>query len=113
MRLLPILWAEPPTAEDWARLSAAREALGYAELIKPANAYQGSPGPILAVGKMPGWIVQFGYVTSTEDPNLTKRLGQILERQEGPDTIGKLLSEWMGVEVKQVGEEDYGEGSVG
>lgn len=107
MRLLPILWAEPPAPEDWARLSAARIAIGYTELIKPVQALPGSPGTILAIGKMPDWIVQYGYVTSTKDPNLTERLRNVLDRQDDPDTIGKLLSQWMGVEVKQVGEEEY------
>lgn len=110
MKLLPILWAEEPTAEDWARLTAAREAIGHTDLIQPANAYQGSPGPILAIGKIPDWIVQYGYVTSTSDPNLSKRLQQVLDRQENPDTIAKLLSAWMGVDVKQVGEEEIDAG---
>lgn len=107
MRLLPILWAEPPTTEDWQRLSAARTALGYTDLIQPAEAVPGSPGPILAIGKMPDWIIQYAYVPSTRDSKLAERLQAVLDRQEDPDTIGKLLSRWMGVEVKQIGEEEY------
>lgn len=52
MRLLAILWAEPPTAEDWARLSAARIAIGYTEMVKPVQALQGSPGTLLVIGKV-------------------------------------------------------------
>lgn len=107
MRILPILWAEPPTAADWERLSEARKALGYMDLIQPVEALEGSPGPVLAVGKMPDWIVQYAYVPSTRDAKLGERLKACLDRQEDPDTIGKLLSAWMGVDVKYVGEEEF------
>lgn len=108
MKILPILWAEPPTAEDWARLSAAREAIGYTELIKPVQALPGSPGTILAIGALPSWLTPFSYAESVEDAEcLELALSGCLGDQEEVGSMETLISSWMGVEVKQVGEEEY------
>lgn len=108
MNVLPILWAETPTREDWVALSQAREAIGYTDLIKPAKALEGSPGPILAVGVKPSWLVDYNYIESTWDPRLPEALKACLSQeaqQQTPEEIAAVLSEWMGVEVKAVEEE--------
>lgn len=109
MRLLPILWAEPPTPEDWQRLSAARTALGHTDLIKPAEAVPGSPGPILAIGKLPDWLTGYALVESTTDRmGLEAALHHCLmnEGMAGQE-YEALLSHWMGVKVTCQGEEEY------
>lgn len=110
MRLLPILWAEEPTAEDWARLSAAREAIGYTDLIKPARAFQGSPGPILAIGAFPDWLTGYAHVKSTRDRGgLESALYHVLygdNISEGEEWAA-LLSHWMGMQVSISGEEEF------
>lgn len=115
MRLLPILWAEPPTAEDWARLSAAREAIGYMDMVKPVQALQGSPGPVLAVGAYPTWLTGYAHVESTEDrTGLESALYHclLLDGNETGEEYAELISHWMGVQVSISGEESY-EGPVG
>ena len=109
MRLLPILWAESPTAEDWKRLSAAREAVGYAELLQPAEALEGSPGPVLAIGKYPSWLTGYAYVESTSDRmGLEAALYHCLfsDGLEGEE-YAALLSHWMGVKVTCQGSEEH------
>lgn len=116
MRLLPILWAEPPTPEDWRRLSAAREALGYTELIKPVKALPGSPGPVLAIGTKPTWLTGYAHVESTRDKAaLESALYHciMLEGNEEGEEFAELISHWMGVRVSIRGEESYDEGHVG
>lgn len=109
MRILPILWAEPPTAADWERLSEARKALGYMELIQPVEALEGSPQPVLCIGKLPSWMTDFAYVESTE---LTEELQKMLDYCLSPGydqqavRFAELLSVWMDTDVKYAGEEE-------
>ena len=108
MRLLPILWAEPPTNEDWERLSAARTAIGYTDLVKPVQALQGSPGTLLCIGARPDWLHNYYYCASTRDTaDLEWALDGALREDERMEAFGELLSEWTGVDVKYVGEEEY------
>lgn len=110
MRLLPILWAEPPTADDWARLSAARIAIGYTDPIQPVKALPGSPGPILAIGQLPSWLTGYAHVESTADRiGLEAALQHCLGQDATPRTeeYEALLSHWMGVKVTCRGEEEY------
>lgn len=113
MKLLPILWAEPPAAEDWGRLSEARASIGYTDRIQPAEALPGSPQPVLAVGVRPSWITDYTFV---EDLTDLEQLGHALqyclaEPHEPPgEDIARVLSGWMGVEVKFLNEEEYDNG---
>jgi hypothetical protein len=112
MRLLPIYWATPPKQADWEALSAARNALGYTEKLMPAPALEGSPGPILAVGKAPSFITpRHALVESTADPRLVDALGYCLGMNDGDvdptDHMVSMLSEWFEAPVTYVGEEPY------
>lgn len=109
MRLLPILWAEPPTAEDWERLSRARTAIGYTEKLMPATALQGSPQPVLCIGAHPDWPTDFEYVDSTADPVLlADALKWCLgERNTVGEKIAELFSQWMGAEVTYAEEVEH------
>ena len=115
MRLLPILWAEPPTAEDWARLSAAKTAIGYEDLIKPAQALPGSPGTLLCIGgARPSWLQNYYACDDiTDSDELEWALDGALNEDERIEQFAELLSQWMGVDVKQVGEEEYVEPELG
>lgn len=109
MHLLPILFAEAPTPDEWAKLGAARVALGHEEQIRPARALPGSPGRILAVGVMPDWICEYGYVKNLDDPKLQSALGWCLGMNEHDESGGatELLSRWLECDVTFVGEEEY------
>lgn len=102
MRLLPILWSNDPTADDWRRLGEARIAIGYPEKLMPARAVHGSPGRVLAIGAEPDWVCEFIRVDDTMDsPKLEFALKWCLEPEgevSGEDIADKLAS-WMGVEV--------------
>lgn len=109
VRLLAILWGKEPTAEDWARLSAARIASGYTEVIKPVRALQGSPGRILAVGAKPGWLCDYLRVDDTQDSRLVDVLSWCLNPElEDPrsPTPEEMIVEWSGGQFVYVGEED-------
>jgi len=108
MKLLPILWTEPPTPEDWARLTAAREAIGYREMVKPVQALQGSPGTLLIIGTAsPDWLQSFYRCRDmANQAELEWALDGALRDDERMESFGELLSEWMGVEVKQIAEEE-------
>lgn len=109
MRLLPILWAEPPTAGDWARLSAARKAIGYSEMVKPVQALQGSPGTLLVIGDIrPDWLQNFYACDDiTDEAALRVALDGALREDERMEAFGELLSAWMDTDVKQIGEEEH------
>ena len=109
MRILPILWAEPPTDEDWKRLSEARTALGYTDLIKPVQALEGSPQPVLCIGADPSWVTDYAYVENTHSEHLQDALGYCLEEQhlDTGKLVAQLFSKWMGTEVKYIETEEH------
>lgn len=104
IRPLPILTAGEPTAEDWATLRAAKTNTGYQGMVMPRPAVYGSPGIILAVGKLPDWLCKFVYVDSLEDPRLTDALKTILDVEWTAPVYDEadLLSKWLGEEVTLV-----------
>lgn len=112
MKLLPILWTEEPTAEDWARLTAARKAIGYTEMVQPVQALQGSPGTLLIIGTAtPDWLQNYYQcVDITNEDELQWALRGALTEDERAEVYSELLSAWMGVDVKQVGEEEIDAG---
>lgn len=112
MKLLPILWSEPPTQEDWDRLSAAKKAIGYTDLIQPCQALQGSPGTILVIGSArPDWLCNFYACNDiTDEDELQWALEGALNEDQRMETFEELLSGWMGAEVKYVNEEEYDNG---
>lgn len=114
MRLLPIYWTKPPTPEDWARLTEAREAIGYTDVIKPVQALQGSPGTLLVIGEgRPSWLQNFYACNDiTDKADLMWALDGALRMEGRAEAYSELLSSWMGVEVSSVGEEEH-DGSVG
>lgn len=114
MRLLPIYWTKPPTPEDWARLTEAREAIGYTDVIKPVQALQGSPGTLLVIGEdRPSWLQNYYACNDiTDKAELESALESALANEDNILAFTELLSQWMGADVKRVGEEDY-DGSVG
>jgi hypothetical protein len=107
MKILPILWGSPPTPADWKRLSAAREAIGYEEQVKPAVALPGSPGRILAVASHPTWLCPYLYVSSTEDELLNRVLLWCLDENkvEPFPQPEDMIVKWSGGTFKFVGEE--------
>lgn len=115
MRLLPILWTEPPTPEDWARLSAARIAIGYTDMVKPVQALQGSPGTLLVIGSAsPTWLQNFYRCTDiTDKDELEWALSGALTEEDRAAAFAELLSQWTGVEVTQTGEEEHDDRPVG
>lgn len=109
MRILAILWGHEPKQADWNRLAEARQAIGFEEKIQPVRALEGSSGRILCIGARPDWFCESAYVESTASKDLAEHLEWCLQPEEGApgEEIARLLSEWMGGEVKYVGEEQY------
>jgi hypothetical protein len=108
MKILPILWGSPPTPADWKRLSAAREAIGYEEQVKPAVALPGSPGRILALGERPTWLTPYQYLVDTGDPRLPEVLKWCLDESifdPFAPTFEDMIDDWSGGTFKFVGEE--------
>jgi hypothetical protein len=114
LRPLPILTADGrlPTGDALATLRLATLATGYPGRVLPSKAFHGSPGPILAVGVEPDWLVEYALVPDwSSATRLTEALKAILINPDDP-RIGRdvdLLSKWFGGEVKYLGEEEYHE----
>lgn len=117
LRPLPILTAdgELPTGGALATLRLAKMASGYSGMVRPMKAVQGSPGPILAVGVEPDWLVDYALVPDwSSATRLTEALKAILINPDDP-RIGRdvdLLSKWFKGPVKFIGEEEYHEQST-
>ena len=106
---LPILMEGGlPSGEALERLKRAKQATGYDELVLPCVAVPGSPGPILAVGMEPDWVVEYALLPNLDDEaRITAALTAVLINRDDPrlGTAEQLLTKWMGVEVKMTGEE--------
>lgn len=111
MRLLPILWRNLPSAQDWQKLSAARVKIGFLEKIEPARALPGSPGRILCIGADPGWLCDYAKVEDTNDEQLAVALAWCLEvggfNDYEPPSAEDLLGKWFGETVTYVGTEEF------
>lgn len=112
LRPLPILTRDHtlPRGEPLLRLQQAKKATGYLGLVLPCQAVQGSPGPILAVGVEPDWLVDYALVPNFDDVSrLTAALTAILINNNDPrlGTYETLLSKWFKGPVKYVGEEAH------
>lgn len=112
MKLLPIWWTETPTPEDWKRLSASRERIGYTDMVKPARALQGSPGTLLVIGPgRPDWVQNFYACNDiTDNAELDWALAGALQEDERVESFAELLSLWMDADVKMTGEEEHDAG---
>ena len=112
IRPLPILTpsGELPAGEALLRLRQAKKATGYLGMVVPCQAVLGSPGPILAVGREPDWLVSFAYVPYFDDvERLTAALTAILINPDDPRLGGDeyLLSKWFSAPVTYKGTELY------
>lgn len=112
LRPLPILTASGALPDGFAleALKAAKLATGYQGMVIPRKAVPGSPGPILAVGVEPDWLVKFAYLPDLSSVDrITAALTAVLMEPEDPrlgDEVD-LLSRWFGAPVKFVGEEPF------
>lgn len=98
-----------PEGSALARLRAAKLASGYKGLVIPSIAVQGSPGPVLAVGVEPDWLVEYAYLPNLDDVGrITAALTAILITEDDPrlGTEVDLLSKWFGGTVRLIGTED-------
>lgn len=109
-RPLPILTAdgELPVGTDLANLKLAKLFSGYEGLVLPRKAVQGSPGPVLAVGREPDWLTEFAYCKDWSSVTaLTEALKVVLVSPERALGDTYLLSKWLQGPVKFIGEERY------
>lgn len=110
LRPLPILTPDGslPTGADLTALKFAKLSSGYEGLVLPGKALKGSPGPILAVGVEPDWLVEFAYVKDWSSLTaLAEALKTVLMSPERAMGDTYLLSKWLRAPVKYVGEEDF------
>ena len=85
-------------------LKQAKAQLQTSLLISPENAVPGSPGRILAIGEKPNFLCDYAYVANPTVESLTQALAWCLGLQEDARgvTIGRMLSEIMGGEVREL-----------
>jgi hypothetical protein len=111
LRPLPILMPGGglPEGSALARLRAAKLATGYQGLVIPSIAVAGSPGPVLAIGVEPDWLVEYAFIPNLNDvTRIAAALTAILITENDPrlGTEVDLLSKWFGKPVKLIGTED-------
>ena len=85
-------------------LKQAKAQLNTGQLISPERAVPGSPGRVLAIGSKPNFLCDYAYVAEPTVESLTQALAWCLELKEDARgvTIGRMLSEIMGGEVREV-----------
>lgn len=108
MRVLPILWGWEPSTFDWARLKGAKTRVAPDVVIQPVRAVPGSPGRVLAIGRIPHWICEY-WLIQPEDPDIDAALAWALGLGDGgfnAVTEEQMLSEALGVEVREIGPGD-------
>ena len=93
-----------PTGDTLTALKTAKSQLNTRVLIQPVKAVPGSPGRILAIGSKPNFLCDYAYVAEPTVESLTAALSWCLGLKEDARgvTIGRMLSEIMGGEVREV-----------
>lgn len=85
-------------------LKHAKQSLGIEKLVKPVRAVPGSPGPIIAMGEAPHWIVDYANVATPTLESFKCALMFVLENQtnESAVTVCQQLEKIFGEGVKEV-----------
>lgn len=100
---LPV-WPQKPEGQTLEMLKQAKQQLQTSLLISPERAAPGSPGRVLAIGSKPNFLCDYAYVAEPTVESLTAALSWCLGLKEDARgvTIGRMLSEIMGGEVREV-----------
>ena len=100
---LPV-WPQKPQEPILTMLKQAKQQLNTSLLISPERAVPGSPGRVLAIGSKPNFLCDYAYVAEPTVESLTAALSWCLGLKEDARgvTIGRMLSEIMGGEVREV-----------
>lgn len=100
---LPV-WPQKPQEPILSLLKQAKAQLQTSLLISPERAVPGSPGRVLAIGSKPNFLCDYAYVAEPTVESLTAALEWCLGLKEDARgvTIGRMLSEIMGGEVREV-----------
>lgn len=100
---LPV-FPRKPQGDVLELLKQAKAKLSTTLLISPENAVPGSPGRVLAIGEKPTFMCDYAYVASPTVESLTQALSWCLGLVEDARgvTIGRMLSEIMGGEVREL-----------
>ena len=100
---LPV-WPQKPQEPILGMLKQAKAQLQTSLLISLERAVPGSPGRVLAIGSKPNFLCEYAYVANPTVESLTQALAWCLGLKEDVRgvTIARILSEFMGGEVKEV-----------
>jgi hypothetical protein len=100
---LPV-YPRKPVGAVLEALKQAKAKLPTGILITPENAVPGSPGRVLAIGEKPNFLCDYAYVKEPTVESLEQALAWCLELKEDTRgvTIGRMLSELWGGEVKEI-----------
>ena len=100
---LPV-YPRKPVGAVLEALKQAKSKLPTSLLISPENAVPGSPGRVLAIGEKPNFLCDYAYVKEPTVESLEQALAWCLELKEDTRgvTIGRMLSELWGGEVKEI-----------
>jgi hypothetical protein len=105
MELKPLpIYPQKPQGAILEALKQAKVNLDLNYLISPEKAVPGSPGRVLAIGEKPNFLCDYAYVKEPTVDSLQQALAWCLELKEDARgvTIGRMLSELWGGEVKEI-----------
>jgi hypothetical protein len=105
MELKPLpIYPQKPQGTILEALKQAKVNLDLNYLISPEKAVPGSPGRVLAIGEKPNFLCDYAYVKEPTVESLQQALSWCLELKEDTRgvTIGRMLSELWGGEVKEI-----------
>lgn len=93
------------TSDDWDRIKAAKAASGVNFQVRPVVAVPGSPGRVLAIGRVPGFIAEYARVESTSSPGFQAAVNWTLDasiQDPRATTLAQQLSAIFGAEVREL-----------
>lgn len=101
---MPMIIGGQLSPEDWAAIKQAKDELDLPFLVKPVQAVPGSPGRVLALGVLPGWVCDYYPVWKAQSPAIKDAIRWVLTGNDDPKavTMEKALQNILGPDVKEV-----------
>ena len=98
------IWADGDREQALSIIKKAKATLGTYVLVQPVVAVPNSQGRVIALGSRPNWLVEHAFVRepTIESVATALRWAVLGEPDSRVTTVERLLSEWMGCEVKEI-----------
>lgn len=98
------IWTDGDRDKALDIIKRAKATLGTDVMVQPVVAVPNSQGRVIALGSRPTWLVEHAFVKepTIESVATALRWAVLGEPDNRVTTIERLLSQWMGCEVKEI-----------